>query len=114
MREQIYHITTQADWDAAQPSGLYRHPSLTAEGFIHCSYPEQILGVANRYFQGQDHLMLLAINRSQTNCDVIDEDLSNANQQYPHIYGPVPVNAVVDVIPFPRNEDGSFSLPGNL
>ena len=114
MREKIYHITTKTAWDEAKSIGFYRDNSLVKDGFIHCSYPEQIVRVANHRFKQQTNLLILAINRSWTNCSVVDEDLYNLDEQFPHIYGPLPISAVFDVIPFPSNEDGGFSLPDQI
>ena len=114
MQEHIYHITTHAAWQEARSQGVYRDSSLDHEGFIHCSYPEQLARTANRYFAGQNDLLILAINRSQTGCEVVDEDLYGANQRFPHVYGPIPVRAVFDVIPWSCNANGSFSLPSRI
>ena len=114
MKEQIYHITTKTAWHTAKSTGIYQDNSLKEEGFIHCSYPHQLVCVANMRFKGQDNLIILAINRSQTNCPVVDEDLYQSNQDFPHIYGPLPVKAVFNVIPFPCTADGSFLLPKQL
>lgn len=114
LKEQIYHITTKAVWDEALSTGVYQDESLKQEGFIHCSYAKQIVGTANLLFNGVNDLLILAINRNKTNCPVIDEDLYNLNEDFPHIYGIVPINAVFDVIPFPCNADGTFSLPKQI
>jgi uncharacterized protein (DUF952 family) len=114
MQEQIYHITTPTAWGEAKVERLYRDSSLDHEGFIHCSYSEQLIRTANRYFKGRHDLLILGINRSQTGCEVVDEDLYRANEKFPHVYGPIPVHAVFDVVPFPCDEDGSFSLPERI
>ena len=114
MHEQIYHITTHTAWQEAKTQGVYQDSSLESEGFIHCSYAGQIVRTANRYFTGQDNLLILGINRNQTGCAVVDEDLYGANEQFPHVYGPIPMHAVFDVIPLRCNADGSFSLPSQM
>ena len=53
----IYHVTSNSDWAAAQAKGSYEHPSLQAEGFIHCSQEHQVAGVLERYFAGQRDLV---------------------------------------------------------
>ena len=114
MREKIYHITTEAAWEEAKLTGEYRHESLDKEGFIHSSYPEQIVRIASSYFKGQSNLLILGINRSQTNCEVVDEHAARFNEQFPHIYGTIPVSAVFDVVPLACNEDGTFALPSQI
>jgi uncharacterized protein (DUF952 family) len=114
MREKIYHITTEEAWAEAQLTGEYRHASLDEEGFIHTSYPEQIVRIANTYYKGRDDLLILCINRNQTNCKVVDEHANRFNAQFPHIYGTIPVSAVFKVVPFGYDEDGTFSLPSQI
>jgi uncharacterized protein (DUF952 family) len=114
MKELIYHITTHTAWDTAKIKGVYHDVSLDHEGFIHCSYSEQLARTANRYFAGQNNLLILGINRSQIGCDVVDEDLYGANELFPHVYGPIPTHAVFDVIPWLCDADGSFSLPSRI
>ncbi len=74
----------------------------------------QLSSVANRLFQGQNNLLLLVIDCSNIKSDIIDENLEGGLQLYPHLYGGLPINAVAEVIPFPCNVDGSFSLPKKL
>ena len=114
MREKIYHITTEEAWAEAKLTGEYRHESLDEEGFIHTSYPEQIVRIANTYYKGRDDLLILGINRSQTNCKVVDEHANRFNARFPHIYGTIPVSAVFEVVPLACNEDGTFALPSQI
>jgi len=112
MIKPILHITTRAVWDAAQHGGEYRAESLHNEGFIHCSTPQQVVRTADRFFRGQHDLVLLLINPAKVQADLqyeaADHDL------FPHIYGPLNLDAVIDVLPFPPKEDGTFALPNPL
>jgi len=58
----IYHVTTQAEWDAAVKLGFYEAAALKEEGFIHCSQEAQVSGVLERYFQGKTNLVKLVID----------------------------------------------------
>jgi uncharacterized protein (DUF952 family) len=94
----IYHVTTAADWEAAKQKGYYEHPSLFAEGFIHCSQEHQVPGVLERYFNGQSGLLKLVIDTDKlTSKHVFDWSPSTADT-FPHVYGPVNIDAVIDVI----------------
>lgn len=110
----IYHITTQSQWETAVSAGIYRDNSLDVEGFIHCSTAQQLIGSANKYYQGQTGLVLLCIASENVDVPLIYEDSYETGQEFPHIYGALNINAVTQVIPFPANDDGSFSLPGLL
>lgn len=107
----IVHITTHADWESAQVVGEYRHDSLEEEGFIHCSNPDQVLGPANEFFHGRTDLVLLLIDPARLSAELVYEDTHNAGSDFPHIYGPLNLDAVIGVVPFPARSDGSFDLP---
>ncbi len=59
---RIFQITDLTQWQAAQASGAYAADSLSAQGFIHCSTGEQVIPVANRWFEGRKDLLLLEID----------------------------------------------------
>jgi len=110
VNDKIYHITTRAEWEAAQTRGSYTPANFAAEGFIHCSYPRQVVKIANSFFRGQKNLVLLSINRSLTGGEVKDENLEGGQELFPHLYGALPVAAVSEVIPLLCNEKGRFEL----
>ena len=105
MSKTVYCITTLEKWNHSKVRGEHVEKSLETEGFIHCSYRHQLLQVANKYFKGVENLLILGIDPSLLNSRVVDEDLSGLNEVYPHIYGPINTEAVVDVFEF--QSDGS-------
>ena len=107
----ILHITTGAEWEAAQAQGAYRADSLATEGFIQCSTPEQVLGPANAFYHGQQGLILLLIDEARLAARLVYEDTHGAGTDFPHIYGPLNLDAVTGIVPFPSRPDGSFELP---
>ena len=102
----IVHLCQSADWQTALEQGYYQADSLTDVGFIHCSRPEQVVAVANRFYLGRRDLLLLWINpdllRAELRWEASDGDL------FPHIYGPLDLDAVQAVVPFPAESDGHF------
>lgn len=112
--KQILHIATKTDWENAKEAGAYTAPSLEKAGFIHCSLAQQIPAVANYNFKGQQGLVILEIDENKLSHDVKYEDLWNEGQLYPHIYGPLNIDAVVKTVPFPPEADGTFKLPKEL
>jgi uncharacterized protein (DUF952 family) len=115
----IFHIATRADWGAATPAGSYRPASLETEGFIHCSTREQVVGSANRFFRDRGDLVLLCIDEAKLGPALRYEapvasggapDL-RAGELFPHLYGPLALEAVAAVVAFPCSSDGSFALP---
>lgn len=110
----ILHITPVEDWREAIEAGIYRAASLSSEGFIHCSQPEQVLQVANTLFRGRADLVLLYIDRNQVTAPIRDENLEGGKDRFPHIYGPLNLDAVYQVVNFPPDADGLFELPIEL
>ena len=115
----ILHIVARADWESALARGLYVPPSLDAEGFIHCSTSAQILSTANRFYRGQRGLIILCIDESRLEAAPRYESPDSALGQapadlFPHLYEPLNLNAVVQVIDFPCGADGTFEMPAAL
>ena len=107
----ILHITTRSDWETAVSHPPYTAESLHTDGFIHCSTPAQAVYAANEHFRGQSGFVLLCIDEDLVTADVVYEDCYETGMKFPHIYGPLNLDAVLGVVDFPPNADGSFSLP---
>lgn len=93
----IYHVTTAADWKAALEKGSYEHPSLSAEGFIHCSQEHQVPGVLERYFEGETNLLKLVIDTDKLTSKFVFDWSPSTQDTFPHVYGPINLEAVTDV-----------------
>jgi uncharacterized protein (DUF952 family) len=93
----IYHITTKEAWDQAIQNGAYTTPSLNEEGFIHCSQENQIAGVLERYFSGRHDLVKLVVDTDKLNVRFVFEWSPSTEDTFPHIYGPINLDAVVEV-----------------
>ena len=119
----ILHLASNTSWLASAKKGNYHTDSLSTEGFIHCSTEAQIVDVANAFYQGQHGLVLLVIDSARLTSELKWEPPAHPNPEraaavgdelFPHVYGPINVEAVVNVIPFEPAEDGTFSLPPEL
>lgn len=108
MAAAILHITSREAWAAAQAAGTYAADSLASEGFIHCSEPRQIAWVADQRFRGRQDLVLLHIDPTRLGCEVVYENLEGGRDLFPHVYGAIPLTAVVAVRPFAPGPDGTF------
>ncbi len=93
----IFHVTTKQEWDAAKAKGYYEAPSLQSEGFIHCSNQDQVAGVLQRYFAGQKNLVKIVIDTDKLSSKFVHEWSPSAADTFPHIYGPINFEAVVEV-----------------
>lgn len=115
----IFHITSRIAWDEAQKHGDYRAQSLTTEGFIHCSTLAQVLPVANNYYKGQSGLMVLEIEPTLLSSTLKWEPPSGGTpppgvaigDMFPHIYGPINLDAVTRIVDLASKPDGAFELP---
>lgn len=113
-KNTLFHITSLAEWKEAKNVGEYQPEGFARENFIHCSYRHQLLTVANRFYRGQNELVVLLIDSSKINDSVIEENLEGGTELYPHLYGVLSIEAVSNAIAFPCNMDGSFSFPVEL
>ena len=115
----IYHITSKQALAEAQANGEYIAPSLQSEGFIHCSTNKQVAPVANAFYCGQNDLVLLKLDESRIKSQVKWEapagpaaDGISASDLFPHIYGPINLDAIASVLDFePDSTTGTFSSP---
>jgi len=107
----IYHILPKSDWQAALENGVYRAASLEGQGFIHFSRAEQVLQVAANFYRGQKNLLLLTVAVDRLENDVRYEDLLGEGQLFPHLYGPLNLDAVVAVDKFEADAEGKFQMP---
>jgi uncharacterized protein (DUF952 family) len=92
----IYHVVTQANWQQALEQGFYEAPSLHTEGFIHTSKEEQVKGVLERYYKDQNNLLLLHIEESKLTAPLRYELAPSVNEEFPHIYGRLNLDAVIN------------------
>ena len=93
----IYHVVTNPNWQKALQQGFYAADSLAAEGFIHCSKQEQVKGVLERYYTGQSDLLLLHIDETKLTAILKYELAPSVNEAFPHIFGPLNLDAVSEV-----------------
>ena len=106
----ILHITPREQWDRARAAGEYRADTVATEGFMHSSTPGQAVAVADRLFRGRTDLVLLVIDPAKVRAEIRYEGAAGG-EAYPHIYGPLNVDAVVRALPFPPGPNGRFTLP---
>jgi uncharacterized protein (DUF952 family) len=92
---KIYHIVLPEAWEAFD-TGLYFPQSLETEGFIHCSFAEQLDGVIKRYYRDAKSVVILEIETDRLMSRVVKEP-STGSEIYPHIYGPINRDAIVSV-----------------
>jgi len=102
----IVHLCSQQSWLEAQLGNEYRAQSLDQEGFIHTSSPDQIVEVANTFYRGMADLVLLWIDPKRLQAKLLWEAVGA--QVFPHLYGPLNLDAVDTITPFTPQVDGIF------
>ena len=91
----IYHVTHKAHWQKALDLGFYEADSLQLEGFIHTSSITQVKAVLERYYKDEENLLLLHIDEDRLKAPLKYELAPSVNEMFPHVYGPVNLDAVV-------------------
>ena len=112
----IYHCSLAGDWRAAQAVGEYtvssRGRTLEQEGFVHASHSGQIAVVLQRFYADvTEPMCLLVIDPDKLGVPVIAENLTGGQELFPHIYGAIPVTAVVEVVALVRCEQAGWGSP---
>jgi uncharacterized protein (DUF952 family) len=109
----IFHIATRSDWESAVATGDYRvstlDRTLAEVGFIHCSTAAQVQRVADRYYRGVPELLLLIIKTDRITSPVQLDQVGA--EMYPHIYGPLNLDAVAQVAPLAADSAGRVVIP---
>ncbi|MDQ3392724.1 MAG: DUF952 domain-containing protein [Bacteroidota bacterium] len=91
----IYHIISTEEWEFQKNSGKpYSPPSLSSEGFIHCSQKEQLAHTVERFFKDKKGILILTINPLKVKAEIKFEPAKDAPGLFPHIYGPLNLDAV--------------------
>lgn len=104
----VLHLALTSDWQQAQRVGRYevstRGLTLEQVGFVHTSEPHQVDGVARAFYaDAAEPLLLLELDVAALEAagsPVRWEDVPGAPDPFPHVYGPVPVAAVVGTRPY--------------
>ncbi|MEN9697247.1 MAG: hypothetical protein RLZ56_668 [Bacteroidota bacterium] len=99
--EYIYHVTSQKEWEQAKLEGEYKPAAFEAEGFIHCSTEKQVAGVLERFYKGKTGLVKLKIEKAKLQRPLLFELAKDIDELFPHIYGALNIDSVVDTIQIP-------------
>lgn len=104
----IYHLVLKPVWEK-NPGQAYSADSLASEGFIHCSFAEQVAAAANRFYADQQDLLVLHIDPARL-ASPVREEAAATGEMFPHIYGPINRDAVVTVQTLQRGTDGLWQF----
>src|SRR4051812_22338361 len=107
----VYKIMSATELEQMRRDGVFRgSPADIADGFIHLSCGSQLAATLDKHFSGIDGLMLAAVDLSLLG-DTVRWEPARGGQLFPHIYGDLPVEAVVSVATLERAADGTITFP---
>lgn len=110
----IYHIVEKDYFHTQEKEEAYFAPSLEAEGFIHFSKIDQLLQVANSFYKGKTQLFILKVDSDKLTHELKFEpplEAPNSGILFPHLYGKLNWDALIEKFDWTANDDGSFTLP---
>ena len=118
----ILHLLSRESWVEAQAQGQLVAPSVATEGFAHCSTEHQMVDVANKYYSGATNMVLLNIDPTKLTSQLKFEPPAHLDGSpalpheplFPHIFGPINLDSVIEVINFPCRSNGEFVTPPHL
>ena len=118
MKTIVITATEQA-WQQAKESGQYMQSTIDSTlediGFIHATFPDQTIAMVNRHFTNRDDVVLLLAGADKISSPVkYEAALSGRAGTFPHIYGPLNVDAVYAAIKLSKSDDGMFITPLGL
>lgn len=107
----VYKIMSAAELQQMQRDGVFHgSPVDRADGYIHLSCGSQVAATLDRHFGGGKGLMLVAVDLSRLG-DSVRWEPARAGELFPHIYGRLPMEAVVTVATVERTAEGAVRLP---
>lgn len=107
----LVHLCAVAEWSRARTRGAIRPGASGSTPFIHLSAPEQVHLPANRLYRGRDDLVLLHVDPALLDSPVRWEPgvaTDPESMLFPHLYGPLPLHAVIRVTAYSPAPDGTF------
>lgn len=111
MARTIYKICPQELWREAEQNGRFTGaPVDLADGFIHFSTAAQARETAGKHFAGQSDLLLIGVDAGRLG-EALKYEVSRGGALFPHLYGPLELDAVTSVQPLPLGADGVHIFP---
>lgn len=110
----ILHIAEGEAWRAAAVTGVYDCRLAQGIPFIHCSTGRQVRTPWRTLYAQATDMVLLLIDESVLESPVRYEAMSSGEDPFPHVYGPIPVNAVVATEPLEPSMAMAVALPPRI
>lgn len=108
----IYVVSSHAEYDTSMASGVLVRDSLETDGFIHASPKSQLDRVANKFYKDVEQAQILVVEKAKLTPELKWEPATGG--LYPHIYGPMNMDAVVKIVPIAENESNEYAIDLSL
>ncbi|MEO8494921.1 MAG: DUF952 domain-containing protein [Planctomycetota bacterium] len=114
MNDRIYKVVSQLLWSEATKAGVFRGaPIDVQDGFIHFSAATQVAETVAKHFAGQADLLLVEVDATRLG-EELRWEVSRGGDLFPHLYGDMPLGAVLSVAELPLGEDGAHVFPAGV
>ncbi len=110
----ILFLISKQDFEVFKTSGTFEPASFQEEGFVHCSFKEQVRAVATKHYKDRQDIMLLELNEARVSAWLNVEDLKAKGEVFPHVYRVLAWQDVFRVHVFSCSNEGEFELPDSL
>ena len=104
----IIYTVSKKEWDIIKNEKQFYSKDYKKQGFIHCSKPNQTIWVLNKHFRNTKSVILVCIDEKKLNSKIIDEDLNNKGEKFPHIYGSINNDSIEKIIQIEPDSNGLF------
>jgi uncharacterized protein (DUF952 family) len=109
--QTLYKICPAVLWQEAERAGVFRGSEVDRrDNFIHFSTAAQLAETAKKHFAGQRDLLLVSVDASRCG-SALKWEPSRGGALFPHLYGPLMLDAVKRVDPLPLGPDGGHVFP---
>jgi uncharacterized protein (DUF952 family) len=109
----LYKIMSKQEWETAQAHGIYEGSEVDLkDGFIHLSAAHQVRATAQKHFANRTDLLLVSVLEKNLGKN-LKWEVSRGGDLFPHIYGPLQLSAISEVIPLPL-VNGVHQFPEGL
>jgi uncharacterized protein (DUF952 family) len=107
----VFKICDASRWRESERERVFRGAAVDRrDSYIHFSSADQFEDTAAKYFAGIDDLVLIAVE-AQAPGPALKWEPSRGGALLPHLYGPLPLEAVRWVKPLPLGPDGRHVFP---
>jgi|GEM_PF-463110 len=104
----IYLLSSEQEYTTALKQGVLTRESINTEGFIHAAPKSQLTRIANKFYKNIVKPLILIVDKNKITAQVKWEPATGG--LYPHIYGELNTDAIIETQEIALNENGEFCL----